>query len=53
MKNQKNLPHLQACGSPLRAIIVLLTVVFITSSVTFAAKKLLTFDEAKNFGKGK
>lgn len=38
MKNQKLLPYLQAWRAPLRAIIVLLTVVFITSSVTFAAK---------------
>ncbi len=38
MKNQKNLLHLQACGSLLRAVIVLLTVGLITSSMTFAAK---------------
>ncbi len=38
MKNKKLLPYLQACGSSLRAAIVLLTLAFIMSSVTFAAK---------------
>lgn len=38
MKNKNILPHPKACGSPLRAVIVFLTLAFVMSSMTFAAK---------------